>query len=131
MSQVRQRTLETATYFLKATQERRAIDWGVKADFLGLLLTCNSYAPASPTNQNTSEFCDHRLDRLVRAAEAAPAEDPTTAAKLWQQADQEAVHHAPWVPLVNDLGRDVISRRVGNYQHNPQWGVLLDQLWVH
>jgi len=25
---------------------------------------------------------------------------------------------------------DVISTRVGNYQLNPQWGTLLDQLWV-
>jgi hypothetical protein len=23
-----------------------------------------------------------------------------------------------------------VSKRVGNYQHNPQAGVLLDQLWV-
>jgi ABC-type transport system substrate-binding protein len=50
--------------------------------------------------------------------------------KLWQQADQEAVNQAPWVPLVNGLGLDVISHRVGNYQHNSQWGALLDQLWV-
>jgi peptide/nickel transport system substrate-binding protein len=25
---------------------------------------------------------------------------------------------------------DFVSRRVGNYQYNPQWGALLDQLWV-
>jgi ABC-type transport system substrate-binding protein len=36
---------------------------------------------------------------------------------------------APWVPLTNALGLDVVSARVGNYQHNPQWGILVDQLW--
>jgi hypothetical protein len=25
---------------------------------------------------------------------------------------------------------DLLSGRTGNYQHNPVWGVLLDQLWV-
>jgi hypothetical protein len=25
---------------------------------------------------------------------------------------------------------DFISARVGNYQFHPQWGLLLDQLWV-
>jgi len=34
------------------------------------------------------------------------------------------------VPLFNPKLTDVVSQRVGNYQHNPQWGVLLDQLWV-
>jgi hypothetical protein len=24
----------------------------------------------------------------------------------------------------------LVSKRVGSYQYNPQWGVLLDQLWV-
>jgi len=25
---------------------------------------------------------------------------------------------------------DVVSRRVGNHQYSPQWGILLDQLWA-
>ena len=37
---------------------------------------------------------------------------------------------APAVPYANDLQLTFLSRRVGNYQSNPQWGVLLDQLWV-
>ena len=24
----------------------------------------------------------------------------------------------------------VVSRRVGNVQFNPEWGTLIDQLWV-
>jgi hypothetical protein len=26
---------------------------------------------------------------------------------------------------------DLVSRRVGNYEFSPQWGTLVDQLWVH
>jgi hypothetical protein len=41
-------------------------------------------------------------------------------------------HHrqAPWIALDNLRVSDFVSRRVGNYQYNPQWTALLDQLWV-
>ena len=67
---------------------------------------------------------------MVHLADTAQATDPAQALQLWQKADREAVNQAPWVPLTNSLGLDVVSDRVGNYQHNPQWGILLDQLWV-
>ncbi len=41
-----------------------------------------------------------------------------------------AAHGGVVVDAQNPLNVDFVSRRVGNYQHNPQWGVLLDQLWV-
>jgi len=34
------------------------------------------------------------------------------------------------VQLVTPSTTDFVSRRVGNYQYNPQQGVLIDQLWV-
>ena len=34
------------------------------------------------------------------------------------------------LPAERDCEATLVSRRVGNYQYNPQWGVLLDQLWV-
>ena len=33
-------------------------------------------------------------------------------------------------PISNELGWDFVARRVGNYQNNPQLGMLVDQLWV-
>ena len=33
-------------------------------------------------------------------------------------------------PVFNPGGIDLVSRRVKNYQHSPQWGLLVDQLWV-
>jgi hypothetical protein len=37
---------------------------------------------------------------------------------------------APVVPLFTLKNVDIVSQRVGNYQYNPQWHVLVDQLWV-
>ena len=37
---------------------------------------------------------------------------------------------APAAPLVNRRGAVFVSERLGNYQHHPLLGVLLDQVWV-
>jgi peptide/nickel transport system substrate-binding protein len=58
------------------------------------------------------------------------ATDPTGADNVWTTVDREIVDQAAAVPLYNPKAIDVVSRRVGNYQRNPQWGVLLDQLWL-
>jgi ABC-type transport system substrate-binding protein len=84
----------------------------------------------SPTNLNTAEFCNPRVDELIHEAEAAQVRNPARGADLWQRADRETVDQAPWVPLLSGVGTDVLSARIGNYQHNPEWAVLLDQLWV-
>jgi hypothetical protein len=44
--------------------------------------------------------------------------------------DKMVTDLAPWAAFVNPRGADFVSARVGNYQRNPQWGVLIDQLWV-
>jgi hypothetical protein len=31
---------------------------------------------------------------------------------------------------VNRQVASVVSQRLGNYQVNPQWGPLMDQMWV-
>jgi len=36
----------------------------------------------------------------------------------------------PAIPLVIPQNLDFLSSRVGNYQNNPGWGVLIDQLRV-
>jgi hypothetical protein len=40
------------------------------------------------------------------------------------------MQEAPLIPIASGTEVDLISRRVGNYQFNPFWGVLPDQLWV-
>jgi len=56
--------------------------------------------------------------------------DPAASAPLWAKVDQDATLDAPWLSLFTQGGVDFVSKRVGNYQHNPVYGILLDQLWV-
>jgi ABC-type transport system substrate-binding protein len=83
------------------------------------LLLCSSQTDVS--------YCDPKLDALVGRAQRATGQP---ARQIWQEADRRAVDQAAWVPLTNSGGIDVVGAHVGNYQHNPQLGVLLDQLWV-
>jgi len=56
--------------------------------------------------------------------------DPASARMLWARIDHAAVDQAPWASLVNLSGSASVSKRASNYQHNPEFGILLDQLWV-
>jgi peptide/nickel transport system substrate-binding protein len=118
------------TYFNPFYREKPQIGFGAwgqdypaPSNFLDLLLSCG--APAG-----TTELCDARIDRMIDRALALQTVDPPRANALWAAVDRRIVDLAPWVSLLNPINVDVVSERVGNYQHNPQWGLLLDQLWV-
>ncbi len=81
-------------------------------------------------SSNVSNFCDPGLDAAMARADELQLTDPASAAHLWAQIDHDIVDQAPYVPLVNTLTLGLVSSRVGNFQYNPQWDVLLDQLWV-
>ena len=44
--------------------------------------------------------------------------------------DRAVTAAATWVSVLNRAGLALTSARVGNYQRNWQFAVLLDQLWV-
>jgi len=67
---------------------------------------------------------------MMRTALRLQLTNPPAAGEEWAKVDRTVVNEAPWVAVANPTGIDLISRRVSNYQHNPQWGILLDQLWV-
>ena len=52
------------------------------------------------------------------------------AGALWARLDRQLTNLAIWLPTVTPNEIDLISRRIGNYQYNPVWGALIDQLWV-
>jgi peptide/nickel transport system substrate-binding protein len=98
-------------------------DFPAASDFISPLFTCGG-----PVNY--SHFCDHSVDAKVRRASAQQASDPAAASALWAQIDRELVIRAVAAPLFTTQAVTLLSKRAGNYQFNPQWGVLLDQLWV-
>ena len=105
-------------------------DYPAPSGFIRTLLTCQSFLPGNPGNINAAEFCNHRIDAQVIQALALQPHDPSAAWALWARIDHEIVGQAPWVPLYNPRSLVVLSVRVGNYQFDPYWPVLIDQLWV-
>jgi peptide/nickel transport system substrate-binding protein len=98
-------------------------------DFLPALLSCRS--ADQPGTYNTAGFCDPHVDRLASEALAAQLTDPAAARGLWAQADRIVTDQAPYVPVCNGTtSAGFVSSRVGNYQASPQYGPLLDQIWV-
>jgi YVTN family beta-propeller protein len=97
------------------------------SQFLGPTFTS---CQARAQGLNVYEFCDPAFDLTVRGALTAQAAGSPSAAALWAKADRQFTDQAPQVDLVTPSITDFVSSRVGNYQYNPQLGVLLDQLWV-
>jgi peptide/nickel transport system substrate-binding protein len=105
-------------------------DYASASNFFPQLLTCSSFHPGRADNGNLAEFCDPKIDAEIARARSLQTSDLPAAAELWSKVDHDVVDQAPWIALDNPGGFDFVSRRVGNYQHSPQWGALLDQMWV-
>jgi YVTN family beta-propeller protein len=105
-------------------------DYPAASDFLDLLFNCSQRQPDSPNNTNAAEFCDPAIDRMMARAVQLQGTDPYAAGLQWAKVDRAVVLQAPWAPVTTPTGIDLVSHRVKNYQHNPQWGLLVDQLWV-
>src|SRR5262249_47076041 len=86
--------------------------------------------PRQPYNTNPAGFCDRQIDSQIARATALQTANAAAANRAWQRIDREIMQQAPWIPLVNPLGIDLVSERAGNYQRTPALGVLLDQLWI-
>jgi YVTN family beta-propeller protein len=77
-----------------------------------------------------SYFCDRAIDREIARARTLQATDPVAANELWAKIDRDLTDQAPWLFLYNTKQPHFVSSRVGNFQYNIQYGILLDQLWV-
>jgi peptide/nickel transport system substrate-binding protein len=88
---------------------------------------CANYAPRSTESENLSQYCDRGFERRIHAALRARGAE---ADARWHAAYRHLARAAPAAPLVNRRGVVLTSERIGNYQHHPLFGVLLDQVWV-
>ena len=71
-------------------------------------------------------LCEGCLRRAVKLEQT----DPLGANRLWAELDRKITDKALWVPLYNGYEANLVSKRVGHYQYNPQYGALFSQLWV-
>ena len=109
-----------------------APNYPAASEFLGpQLASCQSFVPATPNNSNLVGVLRPAVRRDgPRRARRRGRQIADRQPALWAQADRQFTDQAPVVPLVTPSITDFVSHRVGNYQYNPQLGVLIDQLWV-
>ncbi len=106
-------------------------DYPSPAGFLRPLFSCAAFVPANGrANTNFAELCDPEVERRLKAAVSLQTEDPAAATVAWQAVERAVLELAPIAPLYNSRNVDLVSRRLGNYQYNPQYGFLLTQAWV-
>jgi peptide/nickel transport system substrate-binding protein len=105
-------------------------DYPAPSDFLNVLLGCGSIHPNSDASPNIAAFCDKSIQAKMDQAEQTGVTDPNAANAIWAQVDHDMTDQAPWVDLYNPKQIDFLSKRVGGYQWNPQWYILIDQMWV-
>jgi peptide/nickel transport system substrate-binding protein len=103
-------------------------DFPAPSTFFGPVLSC--HAADEPGTNNYAGFCDPQVDALASQAQVAQLTDPAAARRLWAQADRIVTDQAPYVPVFNNGFTGFVSSRVGNYQESPEYGPLLDQMWV-
>jgi YVTN family beta-propeller protein len=101
-------------------------DYPAASNFFGII-SCSTAGDAAT---NLSGFCSREFEAKLKRASVLQARDQNAAAKLWAEIDRDATNLAPLVPTYTPRNVDLVSKRVGNYQHHPLFGVLLDQLWV-
>jgi len=105
-------------------------DYPAPSDFLNVLLGCGSIHPGSDASPNIAEFCSQPIQAQMTQASQLGQTNPTAANKLWATVDHEVTNQAPWVDLYNPKQIDFLSKRVQGYQWNPQWYILIDQMWL-
>ena len=98
-------------------------DYPAESGYLPPLVTCGSVF-------NIAHFCDRGIERQMEEATNLQLVDPLAAHALWSSIEHHILDLAPLVPLLNRSGGVFVSERLGNFQLNPQWGPLIDQMWV-
>ncbi len=82
--------------------------------------SCRSFEPHNANNANTSQYCDPRVDDLMRRATAQQATDPRAADALWARAGRRLLAAVPVIPVLSPVHTDLVSKRVRNDQYHAQ-----------
>jgi YVTN family beta-propeller protein len=106
-------------------------DYPAASEFFQLHFACSGVRLDDATATiHSNFFCDPSIDRQMQAADKEEAASTAVADASWADIDREVTDAAVWAPLMVMNEVDFMSARVSNYQYNPLFGVLLDQLSV-
>jgi YVTN family beta-propeller protein len=99
------------------------------SNFFVPILSCRSLQKVNPNGAiNQSWYCNPHADQLASQAQALT--DPAAARRVWAQLYRLVSDQTPVVPIFNLSPTVFVSARAGNYQEQPMYGPLLDQIWV-
>jgi peptide/nickel transport system substrate-binding protein len=98
-------------------------DYPAPSDFMIGILTCSA-------GNVVGYFCDPALDRNLRETAQLQSRDPRAANEVWARLEREVIDRAIIVPVITPNATDFVSKRVGNYQRHPVFGMLISQVWV-
>ncbi len=104
-------------------------DFPAPSGFMTPLFSCDNIPPDGAST-NVSYFCDPAVERAMHRALALQASDPAAANTAWADVDQMISDRSPWLAYANPRGVYFVAARAGNVQINPEWLLLLDQIWV-
>ncbi len=96
-------------------------DFGAPSNYFSMFTCEGTFEPIN--------YCDTEFDRAYNDALGLQTSDPTAAWLAWAALDRSVVDLGLAAPLYT-VGGHFVSARVGNYQFNPVYGVLFDQMWV-
>ncbi|HLK00198.1 MAG TPA: ABC transporter substrate-binding protein [Streptosporangiaceae bacterium] len=105
-------------------------DYPAPSDFLNVLLGCATIRTNSDASPNIAAYCSQGTQAQIEQARTLGASNPSAANQIWAQIDRADTDAAPWVALYNPKQIDFVASNVHGYQWNPQWYILLDQLWL-
>jgi peptide/nickel transport system substrate-binding protein len=111
-------------YFAGAPRVEAALgawgaDYPTPSSMLGVLACLNS--PYS---------CDPAVDRKLRETLELQTRNPQAANETWARLERGLIDQAIVVPVISPKLIGFVSKRVGNYQHHPVFGMLISQVWV-
>jgi len=113
---------------------RKRIQLTVDGDWIPDYPSPSSYIPSffscNGGHNRKRYLCERELDRQMKRASALELASSAQAARLWTRIDHELVDRAVWVPTVNVPETEFVSARVRNYQYQPVWGFIADQVWL-
>jgi peptide/nickel transport system substrate-binding protein len=124
-------TVNNSANHIQAGASEWAADYPSASEFFELHFACSGFRlDDAAATIHSNFFCSPSIDRQMQAADSEDVTNPEEADATWAKIDQEVTDAAVWAPLVSLNEVDFLSARVSNYQYNPVFGVLLDQLSV-
>jgi ABC-type transport system substrate-binding protein len=79
---------------------------------------------------NAYGWCDETLEDRMAEASTLQVTDPGEANRAWAEIEHQLVEAAVQAPITNPLTTHAVSERVENLQIHPQWGLMLNLIWV-